>query len=333
MSQLPAYHEGENIDYDVPYVFMEDGNDCWKASLQMLYNFDVRKIDTSGMTDSTSKFGVSTSNIDSFLAKYLKPQKGDFTTGRNIYTLLAKSGPALVVLTEQKDILHAQILTGRRDANVFLNNPDNNFATAEMGASGQFTLIEQSFVNRYGGTTYDSWLKSNAATANPSTGPAAASNRPQNTSPPRSRSGSQDSIEFAEVQIGGPGLAPPSRSPAGGSPPGSRPGSPALVYEGSFADRSPPGSAPGSPASRSRSSSLGDEQPPSLGPRRESLDLTAVRLEFERLNPNTDAVQKRKYIEEMEKQLQFRKHRVMSIDTFKAKLATGFTSVWTLKDW
>lgn len=312
MSQLPAYHEGENIDYDVPYIYMEESNDCWAASLQMLYKFNAQKIDTSGMAETTKQFGVSISKIDSFLSKYLKPQKDDFTIGRNIYSLLQKFGPALVVLTERKDILHAQILTGRRDANVYLNNPDNNFATAEMGASGQFTLIEQNIVNRYGGMSFDSWLQSNAVAVNPSTNPALASNRTQYSSPPRSRSNSNDHIEFAEVLIGGPGLVQPPRLPAVGSP---------------------PGSAPGSPVTRSRSASFEDERAPSPGPRRESLDFTALRLELERLNPNVEAAQKKKYIEDMEKQLQFRKHRVMSIDMFKTKLATEFISVWTLKDW
>lgn len=79
-SKTPERHDPQDhtIQFDVPYIYMKDRNDCWKAALSMLYQF---------------------------------------------VTFLHSHGPALVVLPDNDQADHAQVLTGISGGEVLLNNP------------------------------------------------------------------------------------------------------------------------------------------------------------------------------------------------------------------
>jgi hypothetical protein len=341
MGKTPVVNYGQNIKYDVPYEYMTDANDCWVVTLKMLLTFVGKPFDESGVSDERKKFGVGDADLGAVLSPYLKRFEGELRTGDDIFNLLSKHGPALVVLNEGERIQHAQILTGRIDDQVFLNNPDNNFVTAELGASGPFLRIEESIKRRYGGLTFKEWQSWVADAARDSTQAHAANESPPPGSPQLSPRSAGPATPPRSAPSS-PQLSPRSTGlPGAITPPGSAPGSPRLSPPAALgAPITPPGSAPGSPqlprrGSLSTSSAPGGEShspPANSGPALPSLELVALRAHLERAMPNAGVDEKRRYIQEMEAKCQFRQHRAMPVRTFLDRLIQKL-SVWTLRDW
>jgi hypothetical protein len=273
-----------------------------------LYKFIGGKPDLSKFPSEARGFGIKPEKLPDFLSSFLKPHDTVPSGNLAYYHFLDNHGPALVVLNEPKDNLHAQVLTGiyigPYKSTVFMNNPDQDFAKADLSASGPFLQIERSIMNRYGGTSFEEWEETwpkdededDAAQTVPAHGSP-------NTSPAVSRQSS---------------LQPSPRR----SPPASPQHSPVVSRRGSTSNVNSP---PPEPTSARLA-----------GPTLSSIDWSALKMQLERELPGSASSKKhRKYLEAMEEQCLFRQHRPMELSVFQTKLMKekGVASLWTLRDW
>ncbi|MET3663476.1 papain-like cysteine protease family protein [Caulobacter sp. 1776] len=315
MSQLPAVHYDQNIKYDVPYVFMDDANDCWEAALRMMLKFNKAELKDDRLSHEGRRFGVNDQQLAEILSPYLNRHNETFNTETRVYEFLREHGPAVLVLNEGVMINHVQVLTGRWRGTVFLNNPDNDFSKADLSASGPFNLIETSIKHRYGGLSFQEWRDWIADQVSDEATPIAAYGLSPADSP---ISSGRASPVAPRSRPGSPQLSPrvsPPGSPVATSPLrfGSPPGSPRLSPRG--------GSPNGSGAST-----------PTQGPANPGFDVLELRRMLERQLPNSGREEKLRYIADMEEQILFRQHRPMPFQTFRELLMVD-SGVWTLKDW
>jgi hypothetical protein len=328
--KLPIINNDDQIAYDVPYVYMEEGQDCWEAALLMLYKFVGGTLRLDKSFNDQRTLGFKPESLGEVLPQYLKPHATPPSSKLGYHRFLALNGPALVVLSESRAILHAQVLVGMIGQQVLLNNPDRNFLTADLSASGPFIEIEKSIVERYGGKSFEQWQGTQADNNNNSAPLAALHISPQISpvpSPPPSQIASP--VVLRHARPGTPMLplssleqqSPFHTPPA--SPPRSR--SPSLDESKSIVSShvSPAISPPASPSPLRRRG----------GPSLPDSDLGMLRAELERTLGRTGGNVKRKYIQSMEDQALFRKHRSMELTKFQYRMLNekGLAPLWTLR--
>ncbi|MEO1016087.1 MAG: papain-like cysteine protease family protein [Pseudomonadota bacterium] len=325
MSKNPAIHFNTNIRYDVPYVYMDSANDCWICALKMMHDFNVNgTFDTSDYSGFSRDFGAQFKQMDELLKKSLKPHKIDVTSADQIYHFLQKNGPALVVLMENGEILHAQILTGRYRGDVFLNNPDNDFAKADLSASGEFLKIEKSIQDRYGGISYEEWQREWQESADETPKPLDFGMSPETSPQPLRKD-----LSFATISRG---QAP--NSPTGSPPPVRSSSTAPQMFSGfSLPEGSPMSSPPRSPVLNRNSGSSSPVKKPSI-PSNEMAQLMAA-LNKAKGFGESGSEQRRAYIADMEEQFLYRQHRPMRFSEFKGRLVSSAegATLWTWPDW
>lgn len=296
MAKLPEVRFNNNIRYGVPYEYMDDDNDCWEAALLMLYGFIESALPVEEFSSELRGSGIEPHELPGFLSKFLEPHETVPPDGLAYYHFLDKHGPALVVLNELKDILHAQVLTGVYNAplktTVFVNNPDQNFVRADLSASGPFLQIERSIIERYQGISFEVW---------------------ESTWPQPAEEESATPALFAVA---------PSNQSSRQSPLASPQLSPVVPRQRSNSNSNSP------PPVRAATHLPGPVQP--------SVDWVAFKMQLERSIPSSASANKRRrYLMDMEEQYLFREHRPLELSMFQARLMRekGVPPLWTLRAW